>query len=98
MNRRIVGVLLAGVVAMSSAPVNAAAQAPASVPAAIAYPQARTVDVTETHFGTPVADPYRWLENDVRTDPQVKAWVDAEKMVTDSFLQTLPLRDWFNSA
>ena len=47
------------------------------------------------HFGIPVADPYRWLENDVRTDPEVKAWVDAENAVTNRFLQTLPLRDWF---
>jgi len=95
MDRRIVGALLAGVVAMSSVPANAAAQAQAPASATIAYPQTHTVDVTENHFGIPVVDPYRWLENDVRTDPQVKAWVDAENVVTNRFLATLPLRDWF---
>ena len=95
MDRRIVGALLAGLVAMSSVPANAAAQAQAPASATIAYPQTHTVDVTENHFGIPVADPYRWLENDVRTDSQVKAWVDAENAVTDRFLATLPLRDWF---
>ena len=27
---------------------------------------------SRTQFGIPVADPYRWLENDVRTDPEVE--------------------------
>jgi prolyl oligopeptidase len=74
-----------------------AAQAPASsaVVQPMNYPQAKTVGVVDTQFGVPVADPYRWLENDVRSDQDVKAWVDAENHVTQGFLQTLPLRDWF---
>ena len=39
-----------------------------------------------------VADPYRWLENDVRVDPAVRGWVDAENAVTDAYLATLPGR------
>ena len=56
------------------------------------YPQTRRVPLVETQFGVPVADPYRWLENDVRGDPEVKAWVDAENQVTNNFLATLPAR------
>ena len=70
----------------------------AGVPAkenAIAYPLTRRADVVETQFGVPVADPYRWLENDVRGDPEVRSWVTAQNAVTDSFLQTLPLRERF---
>ncbi|HWU93312.1 MAG TPA: prolyl oligopeptidase family serine peptidase, partial [Sphingomicrobium sp.] len=96
MRRRVVCALLSSAVAMTAVPSNAAAaQAVEASTAAIAYPKTRSVDLVETHFGIPVADPYRWLENDVRTDPQVKAWVDAENAVTNRFLQTLPLRDWF---
>ena len=64
----------------------AAAQAVEAGTAAIVYPKTRSVDLVEDHFGIPVADPYRWLENDVRTDPEVKAWVDAENAVTNRFL------------
>lgn len=57
----------------------------------LAYPQTHRMDPTETRFGVAVADPYRWLENDVRTDPEVKAWVDVQNAVTRSFLDTLPI-------
>ena len=68
----------------------------AALPAAAAppvYPATPQGPVVERQFGVDVADPYRWLENDVRTDPQVKAWVDAENALTDSYLATLPGRD-----
>ena len=65
---------------------------PAASAAAIAYPPTKRVDLVETEFGTPVADPYRWLENDVRNDPQVRAWVDAQNGVTNAFLARLPGR------
>jgi len=71
-----------------------AAEAPPPAPT-FAYPQARKVDLVETKFGVAVADPYRWLENDVRNDPEVRAWVTAENEVTDKFLATLPLRAAF---
>jgi prolyl oligopeptidase len=64
----------------------------ASIGSRFAYPQTRRVDLVETQFGVPVADPYRWLENDVRTDDDVKAWVDAQNAVTNAFLNTLPER------
>jgi prolyl oligopeptidase len=72
------------------------AVAPAPAPATdFAYPQARRVDLVEDHFGTSVADPYRWLENDVRTDAEVAKWVEDENKVTYAFLDTLPLRAAF---
>ena len=61
----------------------------------IAYPETRRVDQVDEQFGVKVADPYRWLENDVRNDPEVRAWVTAENAVTDAYLATLPGRDIF---
>ena len=75
-----------------------AAELPAPVtPAALAYPATRRGDVSETQFGTAVSDPYRWLENDVRNDNEVKSWVDSQNSVTNAFLATLPLRDKFKA-
>jgi prolyl oligopeptidase len=61
----------------------------------IAYPQTRRVDQVDEQFGVKVADPYRWLENDVRNDAEVAAWVAEENKVTDAYLATLPSRAWF---
>ena len=62
---------------------------------AVTYPQAKRGDTVDTQFGVAVADPYRWLENDVRTDAEVAAWVAAENQATNAVLDTLPLRDTF---
>jgi prolyl oligopeptidase len=59
------------------------------------YPETRRGDVVETHFGETIADPYRWLENDVREDEEVAAWVEAQNEVTRAALDALPQRDWF---
>lgn len=59
------------------------------------YPATRATDTSETLFGEAIADPYRWLENDVRTDPQVAQWVEAQNTVTDAYLETLPGTAWF---
>ena len=57
------------------------------------YPETRTGDVVETRFGEEIADPYRWLENDVRVDEDVAAWVARQNEVTDAFLAKLPGRE-----
>src|SRR5690349_13453684 len=75
----------------------AEAQAATAKEGQIAYPLTRRTDLVEPQFGVNVADPYRWLENDVRNDPEVRAWVTAENEVTDKFLDTLPLRDAFKA-
>ena len=79
-----------------SAPPAVEAAAPAAAPAApaaLTYPATQRGTVAENQFGVAVADPYRWLENDVRKDPAVAAWVAEQNKVTDAFLDTLPGRD-----
>jgi prolyl oligopeptidase len=61
------------------------------------YPHTRRDDVVETQFGEPIADPYRWLENDVRSDPEVARWVADENAVTEQALAVLPQREWFRT-
>ena len=57
-----------------------------------AYPPARQVDQVDDYHGTKVTDPYRWLENDVRVDAEVAAWVKAQNEVTDAYLASIPGR------
>lgn len=54
------------------------------------YPKTRTDDVVDEQFGVKVADPYRWLEDDVRVNAEVADWVKAENAVTSAYLKTLP--------
>lgn len=71
------------------------AQPTATADAAIDYPDTRREAVSEAHFGQTVADPFRWLEGDVRNSPAVRQWVEAQNVVTDAYLETLPARDLF---
>lgn len=59
------------------------------------YPKTARGSVTEDHFGQSVPDPYRWLENDARTDQAVTDWVEAQNAVTTPYLQSLPGREVF---
>jgi prolyl oligopeptidase len=59
------------------------------------YPETRRDGTAETLFGETIADPYRWLENDVRNDAEVAEWVERENAVTDAYLDRLPARAWF---
>ncbi|WP_137175479.1 prolyl oligopeptidase family protein [Massilia sp. HP4] len=61
------------------------------------YPATRRVDVVETMFGHQVADPYRWLEADARSDSEVADWVAAQNAVTNACLASLPGRDVFRT-
>ena len=54
------------------------------------YPETKKVDTSDVYFGTTVADPYRWLENDTAADTE--AWVKAQNMVTQAYLETIPYR------
>jgi len=60
---------------------------------ALVYPVTATVNQSDNFFGTVVADPYRWLEQDVRENPAVATWVDAENAVTFDYLDTLEDRN-----
>ncbi|VTT97454.1 prolyl endopeptidase : Prolyl oligopeptidase OS=Planctomyces brasiliensis (strain ATCC 49424 / DSM 5305 / JCM 21570 / NBRC 103401 / IFAM 1448) GN=Plabr_0450 PE=4 SV=1: Peptidase_S9_N: Peptidase_S9 [Gemmataceae bacterium] len=59
----------------------------------LTYPDTKKGDQTDEYHGTRVADPYRWLEDDVRTSKDVAAWVEAENKVTNAFLETIPERE-----
>ncbi|MFM6930982.1 MAG: prolyl oligopeptidase family serine peptidase [Novosphingobium sp.] len=67
----------------------------AAGPPASPYPATPRGDVVETQFGEAIADPYRWLENDVRSDKAVADWVEQQNKATDAYLAKLPQRDWF---
>ncbi len=55
------------------------------------YPETERGDVTDNYFGTEVADPYRWLEDD--NSSATAAWVEAENAVTQDYLRQIPFRD-----
>jgi len=57
------------------------------------YPETRRDALVEEQFGEKVADPYRWLEADVRQAPEVAQWVAAQNAVTQDYLAALPGRE-----
>lgn len=54
------------------------------------YPQARRADVVEDYHGTPVADPYRWMEDP--DAPETVAWAEAQSALTFDYLGKIPAR------
>ncbi len=54
------------------------------------YPSTRTVPQVDDYHGTPVPDPYRWLEDD--NAPETAKWVSRQNAVTEQWLQALPWR------
>jgi prolyl oligopeptidase len=54
------------------------------------HPPTRKDDVVDDYFGTPVPDPYRWLEDPNSAETQ--AWVEAQNALTFAFLERLPAR------
>jgi len=55
------------------------------------YPKTKKVDTVDTYFGTKVADPYRWLEDD--KSAETAEWVNEENKVTNDYLAKIPFRD-----
>ncbi len=54
------------------------------------YPETAREDVTDNYFGTEVAEPYRWLEND--TSAATGQWVIAQNELTYSYLDNIKFR------
>ena len=54
------------------------------------YPETARGEVVDDYFGTQVADPYRWLEDD--NSEATAAWVEAENAVTQNYLSQIPFR------
>lgn len=55
------------------------------------YPETKKVDTVDNYFGTKIADPYRWLEND--TTAETADWVESQNKVTQNYLSQIPFRD-----
>ncbi len=55
------------------------------------YPVTNKGPQVDDYFGTKVADPYRWLEDDNAED--VKLWVRAQNEVTFGYLSGIPFRE-----
>ena len=53
-------------------------------------PVTRKDNTVDNYFGTEVADPYRWLEDDA--SDETAAWVEAQNKVTNHYLSHIPFR------
>jgi prolyl oligopeptidase len=56
------------------------------------YPETRRVEQTDEYHGVKVADPYRWLEGDVRESPEVAEWVVKQNEIARAYLDAIPQR------
>lgn len=59
--------------------------------ASMDYPETRKDSVTDVYFGTEVADPYRWLEDD--RSAETEAWVKAQNELSFGYLDKIPYRE-----
>ncbi|KAF7766228.1 prolyl oligopeptidase [Pseudoalteromonas undina] len=55
------------------------------------YPETKKGAVVDTYFGETVADPYRWLEDDM--SDETAQWVKTQNKLTFSYLEQVPYRD-----
>jgi prolyl oligopeptidase len=71
--------------------VSAILQVPAAAAQRLRYPETKPGAQVDDYHGTPVADPYRWLE-DVDA-PDTKTWIGAQNAVTFAYLAGIPERE-----
>lgn len=57
----------------------------------VTYPETKTCDTVDDYFGTAVADPYRWLEDDY--SEETANWVKAQNELTNTYLSQIPYRE-----
>jgi prolyl oligopeptidase len=55
------------------------------------YPETRKVDTTDVYFGQEVADPYRWLEDDLSAETE--EWVENQNQLTFGYLEDIEFRE-----
>jgi len=55
------------------------------------YPETKQDAVVDTYWGTEVAEPYRWLEDD--RSAETEAWVIEQNKLTYSYLEQIPFRN-----
>ncbi len=61
--------------------------------AVIDYPPTVKIEQIDDYHGTPVPDPYRWLEDDVRESDAVADWVEAQNATTFGYLASIGERE-----
>jgi len=54
------------------------------------YPDSKKDNQVDTYFGTQVADPYRWLEDD--KSAETKDWVSRQNKLSFDYLDKIPYR------
>lgn len=57
----------------------------------LTYPKTREGNVVDEYFGEKVADPYRWLEDDM--SDETAEWVKAQNEVTFGYLEQIKFRE-----
>jgi len=57
----------------------------------VEYPETKKVDSVETYFGENIADPYRWLEDDM--SEETADWVKTQNETTFGYLDNIPYRE-----
>lgn len=55
------------------------------------YPVSKKVDQVDEYFGTQVADPYRWMEDD--QSAEVKEWIEKQNNLTFPYIENIPFRE-----
>jgi prolyl oligopeptidase len=85
--RRAMAAIVAGLAAVLVSTTHA------EEPKPLKYPQTKKGDTVDDYHGTKVADPYRWLEDDVRKSKEVADWVESQNKVTFGFLEAIPERE-----
>lgn len=84
-------VALSGCSEPTNTATNKEAKAPMSQANSVNYPVTKKGNVVDNYFGETLADPYRWLEDDMSAE--TASWVKAQNKVTFSYLEQIPYRD-----
>src|SRR5262247_2462478 len=71
--------------------VPAILQVPVAAAQRLRYPETKRDAVVDDYHGTPVADPYRWLED--AQAPETRAWLEAQSQLTSAWLAAVSSRD-----
>ena len=93
--RLVIGAILATQAAAFAQDLLAAEIVRKEVP--LSYPKARRVEQKDVFHGVEVADPYRWLEENVHESEEVAAWIDAQNELTQEFLGSIESRSAIKS-
>ncbi len=88
MKKLFILIVITGVLFSCSSPENKIVKYPIIE---VNYPQTKKTDQADDYFGTQVADPYRWLEDDL--SDETAQWVEEQNEVTFGYLKQIPFRN-----